>query len=92
MRKLKISEFQNFIRKLLWEGSSSIEEFLADAKRLASEIQMESNFDSDVINKYLEGAFLEMVILATLLKVNIEELLRNFCDRLLLGNGKVLAE
>lgn len=69
-----------------------IREFLRDAERLASEIQIESNFDSYAISKYLEGAFLEMIILATILKVNVEELLRNFCDRLILSKGRIFAE
>ncbi len=89
---VRLSELQRVIKKLILEKDPDISDLLKDAKRLAEELLVEANLDVHMIYQYLEGALLEMVILATLLRVDIEKMLKNFFDRLATKNSRIYAE
>jgi len=74
------------------EAPSDIEDLLRDAEKLAMELLGETFSNTEAILQYLEGALLELIILATLLKVDMEKLLKGFFNRLAIRKLKPYAE
>jgi len=78
---LKIGEFQRIIKKLINERSDTIMDLLYDAQTITAELLQEAT-NAEAILQYIEGAILEIFIIATLLKVDIEKILKETLRRL----------
>jgi len=78
---LRIGEFQRIIKKLISEGSDTIVDLLHDAQIITLELLREANTAESIL-QYIEGAILEIFIIATLLKVDVEKVIRESLKRL----------
>ena len=78
---MRIGEFQKIIEKLISERSDMIMDLVYDAQTITAELLREAaNVES--ILQYIEGALLEIFIIATLLKIDVEKILRETLKRL----------
>jgi len=71
---LRIGEFQRIIRKLINEKSDAIIDLVHDAQMITLELLQEAT-NAESILQYIEGALIEIFIIATLLKIDVEKVL-----------------
>jgi len=88
---LKISELQRLIKRLINEGSDIIMDLVHDAQTIASELLREA-MNAEAILQYVEGAILEIMIIATLLRIDVEKVLQGTLKRLETKRIKYYAE
>ena len=88
---MKIGDLQRIIRRLIDEGSDVIMDLINDAKSIAIELLNEAE-NIEAILQYIEGALLEIFIIATILKIDIEKVLSETLRRIETKKIKYYAE
>ncbi len=88
---LRIGDLQRIIRRLIDEGSDAILDLVNDAKSIAVELLNEAE-NVESILQYIEGALLEIFIIATILRIDIEKVLRDSLRRIETKKMKYYAE
>ncbi|MEX0569486.1 MAG: hypothetical protein Q6363_010095 [Candidatus Njordarchaeota archaeon] len=88
---MRIGDLQRIIRRLIDEGSDAILDLVNDAKSIAVELLNEAE-NVESILQYIEGALLEIFIIATILRIDIEKVLRDSLRRIETKKMKYYAE
>lgn len=88
---MRIGDLQRIIRKLIEEGSDAILDLVNDAKSIVAELLNEAESLESIL-QYIEGAILEIFVIATMLKIDVEKVLRNSLGRIETRRMKYYAE
>lgn len=88
---MRIGDLQRIIRRLIEEGSDVILDLVNDAKSIVAELLDEAE-NAESILQYIEGALLEIFIIATILKIDVEKVLRDSLGRIETRKMKYYAE
>ncbi len=78
---MRIRDIQQFIKKMLIRDVDAMIDLVDDAKKIATELLTEAT-SAEHILQYIEGAILEILIIATMLSVDVERVLSETLRRI----------